>query len=215
MSAQPPGFWDWLRQLARIRPPDSYATPFWPVTAWFGVLILLTNVAIYELVRADGAAAWVWVANSLGGVGMAVALWWYMLRRFREVPLIDRHSLIVATGCVFLYFPLMAAYVPLSLVVPARAGLDLYPALAATTGLGLFTLGSTNWSRFFPLGLLMMGLIPVLARWPEEAPLVFGGYLPAVMWYWTYFGVRDARRARRNRQSASVGPPSGISTSEP
>jgi hypothetical protein len=51
--------------------------------------------------------------------------------------------------------------------------LGMYPALAACSGLGLFTPGSTNWSRFFPLG-----LAAILACWPELAPLLYGAASP-------------------------------------
>jgi hypothetical protein len=207
VTARPPGFWDWLRQLSRIRPPDSYATPFWPVTAWFGVLILLTNVATYGLVWADGPAAGVWAANALGGVVQFGVLWWYMLRRFRLVPLIDRHSFILAVGCTFLYFPLTAAYVPLSWSASARDGLGVFPAFAGITALGLFTVGSTNWSRFFPIGFGMMCLIPFLARWPNEAPLLYGTALASALWYWSYFSAFAFHRTSADRDDLGPRPP--------
>jgi len=204
VSAQPPGFWDWLRQLSRIRPAETYVNTFWPVTAWFGLIYLVTKVGIYALVRSDAAAAWVWVATLLEGAMQFVVLWWYMFRRFRLLTATDRHSLVIAVGGVLLYIPLMVAFVPLSLSQPARDGLGLFPPYAALAGFGLFILGSTHWSRFFLFGSLVIALVPVFARWPEESPLVFGVTLAAVMWYWSY---ASGRQGHRNRQADTSSPP--------
>lgn len=184
VTAQLPGFWDWLRQLARTR-PEAGQHYSWQVTVWFGLLILVANAAIYGVVQADVSAVWVWVANFVAGVTMCVVLWWYMLRKFRELPLTERHSLIIAVGNILCYFAVTVAYVPLWHRAPASSALGMYPALAATSGLGLFTLGSTNWSRFFPVGVGMIALVPILAWWPDVAPLVYGTTTAAVMWYWS------------------------------
>lgn len=185
VEARPPGVWDWLRQLARTRPePNEHYS--WPVTVWFGAILLAVNVAVYWLVRNGGPAAGVWAASAGGTAGMAAVLWWYMLRKFRQLPPTERHSLIIAAGSIAAYLALTVAYVPLARSVPARETVGMYPALAAVCGLGLFVLGSTNWSLFFPVGLCVVALAPVLARWPEASPLVFGVAIAAVMWGWSY-----------------------------
>jgi hypothetical protein len=177
--------WDWLRQLARTRPaPNTHYA--WPVTVWFGILTLAFSGTVYGLVRTDGSAAAVWAANVASAVGMAVVLWWYMLRKFRQLPPTERHSLIIAAGTIAVHVALTVAYVPLSRTAPARDALAMYPALTAVCGLGLFVLGSTNWSRFIPVGLGIIFLTPVIAWWPDEAPLVYGCSIAAVMWYWSY-----------------------------
>jgi serine/threonine-protein kinase len=183
VQARPPGFWDWLRQLARTRPEpnENYS---WPVVFWFGAIVLAANIAIFAMVRLDVPALGVWLANGLCAVGMAFVLWWYMLRRFRQLPVTERHSLINATGQILLYLPLLIAYVPFSSTAPAREALAIYPPLAALGGLGIFMLGSTNWSRFFPIGIGMMALVPVLNWYPESSPLVFGAVTAVIMWYW-------------------------------
>ena len=185
VEARPPGVWDWLRQLARTRPEpnEHYA---WPVTVWFGAIFLATNAAVYAVVRADGPAAGVWVASAGSMVGMAVVLCWYMLPNFRQLPPTERHSLIIATGAIAAYLALAAAHVPLTLSAPAHEAMGMYPALAAVCGVGLFVLGSTNWSRFFPVGLGVIALAPILAHWPGTSPLVFGVAMAAVMWGWSY-----------------------------
>ncbi len=194
VTARPPGFFDWLRQLARTR-PEPHPHYSWQVTAWFGVLVLLASVGVYLLARSGGAAIGVWAANGGCAVAMLAVLWWFMVRRFRELPPTERHSLIIAAGHVVVYLAVTAAYVPFSFTHSATSALGMYPALAACSGLGLFTLGSTNWSRFFPLGLACILAAPLLAFWPDVAPLVYGVGLAAVMWYWAFtkkvtFGVR-------------------------
>ncbi len=185
VAARPPGFWDWLRQLARTR-PEPHPRYSWEVTVWFGAISLVANALVYWMVRTDAPAAGIWAVNGAAAVGFATVLWWCMLRRFRQLPVTERHSLIIAVGHIVVYFPLMVAFVPLSLSVPARAGLGIYPPLAVFSGFGFFILGSTNWSRFFPIGLLTMGLVPVMTRWPESSPLVFGIATALVVWYWSY-----------------------------
>ncbi len=194
VNARPPGFWDWLRQLARTR-PEPHPRYSWQVTVWFGAVSLLAGVLIYWMVQADVPAAGIWAVNLGAAFCFGTVLWWYMLRRFRQLPVTERHSLIIAVGHIVVYFPLMTAFVPLSLSVPARVGLGMYPPLAAFSGFGFFILGSTNWSRFFPIGILTMGLVPIMTRWPDYSPLVFGGATAAVVWYWSYakkdgFGYR-------------------------
>jgi hypothetical protein len=157
--------------------------------------VLLTNVAIYLLTQFGGAAGWVWVVNGGCAAAMVFVLWWYMVRRFRELCVTERHSLIIAVGNVVAYLAITAAYVPLSFAEPATAALGMYPAMAVGSGLGLFVLGSTNWSRFFPLGLAGIAAAPLLAFWPDLAPLLYGVGIAAVMWFWAYtkkvwFGVR-------------------------
>jgi hypothetical protein len=194
VTARPPGFLDWVRQLARTR-PEPHPHYSWQVTAWMGVLVLLTSAGVYLLARFGGLAIGVWAANVGCSVAMATVLWWYMVRRFRELPPTERHSLIIAAGHVVVYLAVTAAYVPFSFTAPATSALGMYPALAACSGLGLFTLGSTNWSRFFPFGLAAILAAPLLAFWPDVAPLVYGVGIAAVMWYWAFtkkvtFGVR-------------------------
>jgi len=114
-----------------------------------------------------------------------------MMRRFRRLPTTERHSLVIGVGNkIFVYFPLMVAYVPFSLTVPARDAMALYAPLSALTGLSFFILGSTHWSRFFLIGLGMMWLVPVMTRWPEESPLVYGSTLALVMWYWASTAIK-------------------------
>lgn len=189
VTARPPGFWDWLRQLARTR-PEPNADYSWPVTVWFGAIVLAMHTTVYALVRTGGSAAAVWAVNASISVGMSAILWWYMLRKFRRLPATERHSLIIAAGTIAVYLALTFAYVPLSTEAPAREALGMYPALAAVCGLGLFVLGSTNWSRFFPIGLGVIALAPALARWPEISPLLFGGVTAAVLWYWSFVKKR-------------------------
>jgi hypothetical protein len=148
-------------------------------------LILAASVAIFGMVQLDASAAWVWVANVACGGGMCFVLWWYMLRRFRQLPVTERHSLIIAVGKILVYLILTAAYVPLSVAATAGQALGMYPGMIVASGLAFFTLGSTNWSRFFPVGIAVMALAPVMVRWPEASPLLYGVTIAVVLWYWS------------------------------
>jgi hypothetical protein len=151
------------------------------------------------MVRGGGSALGVWAANVIASGAMAVVLWWYMLRQFRRLPVTERHSLVIAVGKILAYFPLMVAYVPFSSAVPARDAMGLYPPLCALSGLSFFILGSTNWSRFFLVGLAVTALTPVMVWWPEESPLVYGGSLALVMWYWAI--VKEGSFSRKSVES--------------
>jgi serine/threonine-protein kinase len=185
VSAHLPGFWDWLGQMLRTR-PDPNLRYSWEVTAAFGAIVLAMNAALFEMARKEAPALGVWGVNLLGGLALGLVLWWYMLRRFRHLPVTERHSLIIAAGHILVMLILTLTYVPLSPDASARTVLAMYPALAGVSGLGLFVLGSTNWSRFFLLGLAVMALIPLLAWQPDWSPLIYGGVIGAVMWYWAW-----------------------------
>ena len=184
-AARPPGFWDWLRQLARTK-PEELANAAWPATAWLGLLILLTNIGVYALVKAERPAIWVWASNISMGLAQYGVLWWYMLRRFRSVAAVDRHSLVTAAGAIGVYNPIMAIYVPFSGTEPAATVLPMYPPMLAICGLCFFILGSTFWSRFFPIGLGLMAASPLLTLRPDLSPLLYGGLVAGVLWYWSW-----------------------------
>ncbi|MFO0798260.1 MAG: serine/threonine-protein kinase [Gemmataceae bacterium] len=183
--ARPPGFWDWLRQLARTR-PDPHPHYSWPVTAWFGVVTLVVNAAVVGLIEADRTAAVVWVVHMAAAVVLSLILWWYMLRRFRQLPPTERHSLIIGFGGIVGLVAMTVGYVPLSTEVHARVILMTYPTQLIVAGMGMFVLGSTNWSRFFPIGIAVLALIPFAIWYPESGPYLYGIAAAAVMWYWTY-----------------------------
>lgn len=202
VRASPPGFWDWLRQLARVR-PESSESDNWAVTVWFGTVFLLANVAVYALVRCDGPAAGLWAVHGGGALALMAVLWWYMLRQFRSLPVHERHSLVLAFGHAFAYFPVLLAFVPFSLSVPAREALGMYPPMTALSGVSVFALGSTNRSQFLPLGLGILCLIPAIVRWPEAAPLVYGTALAAVMWFWAALDGHNFWRGRSKQPAAT------------
>jgi hypothetical protein len=112
--------------------------------------------------------------------------WWYQVRRLRWLPELERHSVMTGVGHMLGTISLALAFVPWSDAAPAREALGLYPALAGITGIQLFVLAPTHWSRFYLMGLGMLALVPVMARWPDAAPLLYGGTLAACLWYWAY-----------------------------
>jgi serine/threonine-protein kinase len=185
VSAHLPGFWDWLGQLLRTQPEPNIAYS-WRVSVWFGAVGLVAHTTIFILTRFNAPALFVWLALSLAVAGMAFVLWWYMLRKFRQLPTTEKHSLVIACGLLTTHLTLAAAFVPFSLNASAVTALGLYPTLTAVSGLGLFILGSTNWSRFFPIGLAIMASVPVLTAWPASGPLLYGILVATIMWYWSY-----------------------------
>jgi serine/threonine-protein kinase len=189
VKAQPPGLWDWLRQVAYAQ-PERGVRYSWEVAVWFGLIFLVWSGAVFGLVHGGGSAAHLWLVA--GGVAVAcwAVLWWYMLRRFSHLPQTERHSVVLATGNIAGYLAITVSYVPFSFTAPAEAVLGMYPAMAALTGLGLFMLGSTNWSVFFPIGAGVIALAPVMAWWPGASPLVFGVAVASVMWFWGWYKYR-------------------------
>ena len=183
--ARPPGFWDWVRQLARTR-PDPHPHYSWPVTAWFGVVTMVVNGAVIGLIRGDATAVAVWVVHIAAAVVLSLILWWYMLRRFRQLPPTERHSLIIGFGGIVGLVAMTLGYVPLSTEVHARVILTTYPSQLIVAGMGLFILGSTNWSRFFPIAAAVFALVPFAVWYPDAGPYLYGFMAAAVMWYWTY-----------------------------
>jgi serine/threonine-protein kinase len=185
VSAQPPGFWDWLALMLRTRPEPNLKYS-WRASIVGGAVILLTHVAIFGLIQANGPALGVWGIHLLNTAVVGFVFWLFMLRRFRDVPVTERHSLVIASGVMLATLGLLAAYVPLALSGSARTALPMYPGLCAVSGVGLFILGSTNWARFFPIGLGMIALAPVMAWWPEASPLMYAVLFSGILWYWSY-----------------------------
>jgi serine/threonine-protein kinase len=186
VSARPPGFWDWLRQVWKTRPEPSphYA---WQMLLWTGVVCLLMHGAVFAFAAGGGSAAGVWAVNLGGWVAILAFLWYYLARRFRHLKVAERYAMMTAVGHCLGHLGLFLALVPLSAAVPAADTLGLYPPLAALGGLTLFVNGATYWSRFLPIGLGLMVAAPVvMAEWPAAAPLVYGVVYAGVLWYWSY-----------------------------
>jgi serine/threonine-protein kinase len=183
VSARAPGLFDWLKQLWRAQPQPSYS---WEALVWLGAILLFTFSAMYGVVRADGRLVWVWALFVFCWIGVGVTLWWYMARRFRRLPPSERHSMMIAVGYAVSSVALTFAVVPLDLSASARECLIAFPALLVLEGLSFFVVGSTHWSRFFPIGLGMMALAPVAAVWPEASPLIYAISSAACLWFWAY-----------------------------
>lgn len=186
VTARPPGFWDWVRQLAKTRPepnPD-YA---WQALAVFGVVCLLLHGGVYALTVGGGSAVAVWAVNLAACLTVLTTTWYYLARRFRRLMPAERYAMMTAVGHSVGHFGLLAAFVPPSDATPAVDTLQIYPALAVLSGFTLFVNGATYWSRFLPIGLVLMTMVPVAsARWPHLAPLIYAVVFTPVQWYWMY-----------------------------
>jgi len=183
ITACAPGMWDWLRQVMRTRPrqaPD-YS---WPTLVVYGGITLLVHTAIFVVVQWEGAAAWVWAILLTGLLSVCLSLS-RQFRRFRWLPGIERHSVMVALGVHLATLSLAIVLVPWA-NAPAREALRLYPSLACVAGLGLFAHGAMHWSRLYLMGLGVIALAPILAHWPNAAPLTYGAVLTLCFWSWAY-----------------------------
>jgi hypothetical protein len=186
VTARPPGFWDWVRQVWKISPEPSLNYR-WDALAWMGAVCLAMHAGTFALAATGGSAAGVWAVNVSGWAVVLVIIWHYLARRFRHLMASERYAMMTAVGHSIGHAGLFLALVPLSAAVPAADTLALYPPLAALSGLTLFVNGATYWSRFLPIGLVLMLAMPVvLARWPSASPLVHAVVYTVVLWYWAY-----------------------------
>jgi len=184
VTARMPGAWDLLRQVMQTRPrraPDHA----WPALWYVGGITLLMHSVIFGLVHLGGSAAGVW------GILLAgwVSEWLVMSRRIRTYRWLTeprRHSVMVHLGIHLASVSLAVALVPWATDAPAREALRLYPPLACVGGIGLFVHGAIHWSRLYLMGLGVIALAPILARWPETAPLVYGAAVSLCLWSWAY-----------------------------
>jgi serine/threonine-protein kinase len=184
VSVRPPGMLNWLRQIWRTTPPRT--TYLWQFQVWVGLVTLATHGASFALILLDGRAWWLWLILVVRVGGLAE-----VIHRYRTFPLRlpgprMRHSLIASMGLTLAEVSLALAYVPFSISAPARAAMGFYPPLAVVCGLAYLIVGSTTWGRLLAVGLVLIALAPVLAEWPEGAPLLFGAVAGAAALWWAY-----------------------------
>ncbi len=207
VSAQPPGVWDWLVQAMRTRPQPSPEYT-WPAPIWLGGLLFAQHLAIFALVEATQPVWLLWTVLLAGWLGLVLVVWFLLLRRFRLVPLTERHTIILSIGHLTAQVVLFLTVGPLSLQGSCREVLPLYPPLTIVSGLCFFILGSTNWGRFLPIGLLVMWLALVMVVWPETGPALFAAVVPFLLiWWglakWWYFvRCRETAPLRTERTSS-------------
>jgi serine/threonine-protein kinase len=185
VSARPPGMGDWLRRLWQNTPPPSNYS--WQVLTWLGSLSVLTQSIICAAVLLNGNALWVWAAVAVR-LGISTEVYRrYRIRRFRELEPRERHGLILGLGLIAAEATVCLVYLPYSISASAQETLGVYPPTAVICGLVYFIAGSTYWGRLLAVGLGLMALAPVLAAFPEWAPLLFGVVAgPAAAWWWAY-----------------------------
>jgi eukaryotic-like serine/threonine-protein kinase len=186
VTARPPGFWDWVRQVAKTR-PDPHPLYSWAGLVWAGVLILTMHLGVFALVVACRSAAEVWAYN-LVCIAAAVGLTRvYLTRHFRSLPVSARHYVMVAFGHAVGHVVMFACLVPTSPAVSAADTLHLYPPLSVLSGFALFVIGFTYWSRFLLIGVGVLLVVPaVQTLWPVAAPAVHAVVFGGVFFSWAY-----------------------------
>jgi serine/threonine-protein kinase len=177
-----PGFWDWILQTIRNRPEPSTRAS-WAPMVWWGVLIFLQHGAVALLVAMGQLVGPVWVVLLAGWMGMSLVVW-NRVRRFRQVAVSDRHSIVMAIGLLFAQVVLALTLIPLNPDAQGQAVLAYYPPLAVVSGLAYISLVSTHWGRLLPVGLATMFLALVMAHWPESGPGVYAVVGSGVMIWW-------------------------------
>ena len=135
VSAQPPGVWDWLVQAMRMRsqPSPEYT---WPAPLWVGGLVFAQHTTIFALIETTQPVWLLWTVILAGWLGMILVLWFLLLRRFRRVPVSERHSIMVTIGHLMAQVVLLLAVGPLSLTGSCREILPRYPPLTVVSSRG-------------------------------------------------------------------------------
>ena len=180
---QPPGVWDWLVVALRTRPQPSPEYT-WPAPLWMGAILFVQHVAVFAVVLTAQPPVVLWAVLLAGWLGLSLAVWLLLLRRFRHLPATERHSTVLAVGHLAAQVVLFAIVGPLAPGDLSRQVSAVYPPLTVLSGLGFFLLGSTNWGRFFLIGLAMMALALVMAAWPDTGPPLFAVVVPFWLMWW-------------------------------
>jgi len=199
IESRNPGIVDWLNQAMR-QEPEVHIGYAWQVLVWFAGILLTVHSCVGAITAFGGSTGLVWIAHGIASAGMAVVVWWYLVRKFHLLPNTERHSMMVAVGHIVANIALMLAYVPLSFELLASTALGVYPPLFVTSGYGLFVIGTTHWGRFYLFGVAVFALVPVAAALPQLSPFLYGTTVAAVMLYWAYslkftFGHKATRVA--------------------
>ena len=183
IAVRPPGLREWFaREFTKV-PPD-FPGYVWSVKVWFGIIMLVCQGLVTLAVAVDWPVWVCWLAYLGAWGGSLAALQLTMAQKFTRLPSTEQASVMIAIGLVCAHILLSLSLLPW--IGPASLVLDLYPAVAAMTGLSFFTIGATHWGRFYWYGFGMMLLTPVCALVPVIAPLIYAIGFTLVMWRWAY-----------------------------
>jgi hypothetical protein len=183
VSVQPPGVWDWLVHAMRTRPHLSPEYT-WSAPIWLGGITFAQHAAICAFIHFDQPMWTVFTAFAASWFGLGAAIWFLLLRRFRLVPLTERHSIVVSIANVVAQVVLLFVIVPLNVQAPSREFLPYYPSMFIVSGLCFVVIGTTNWGRFLPIGLIVMGFALAAAAWPNAGPPLYTVVISGLLIWW-------------------------------
>ena len=185
VSVQQPGIWDWLWFELRRNPAVSPRYT-WPALDWTGAIILTVHAAIFGIIRSSLSTVWIWSTCVVGWVALCLVVWYFLARRFRELPSYERQKMMVAIGYLIAHVVLFFSYGPLSVHAPASKMLDWYVPALLGAGLCFFFIGTIHWGRFFLVGLIVMTLTVPMSAYPQWSPLIYGSTVALCLWAWSY-----------------------------
>jgi serine/threonine-protein kinase len=154
----------------------------WPAF-WMTVLnVMALHGSIFLLAWTGQAVCWVWlVVGVFTSVSLGI-LWRCYHLQYSSLTLLEKQSLAINFGFVFVWLTLLAALTPVSPLTPARELLPLlYPALTVVTGCYIYAHGLVARGSYFALGLAHLPLALLLRLVPDWAPLLHAGFVVAYL----------------------------------
>lgn len=173
----------------------------------FGLVIFLSHVAIFVVERTvhDSWAheSWPldpWSAYFLPRSVMFVALL-IMLWRFRHYSILPTKSAERLIWAVWIGYLLALATVNAARLVFGHDHREIYAPSAALAGFGFLIVGAHVWGGGYVVGLMFMIAAPLLAMYPDIAPLAFGALWAGAL---LTFGLHYWHRGRAAQTNASI-----------
>jgi serine/threonine-protein kinase len=165
------------------------------IDCWDAGLNLAENGALFALIRADVAPAWLWAAHLT-----FVAGWWWVFLTYlyRQDPVapVERHLALLWAGVTLAGVTLFALACPPWGDHRAADLLAYYPPWTVVNGLGFLVVGRLYWGRYYLVGLAHF-LVALLLPWClGRAPLVYGVFVAVCMVASALDHRRDARQAQ-------------------
>jgi serine/threonine protein kinase len=155
----------------------------------FGLVILLSHVAIFAMARAfrDPLVVY-WLPRSVMFAALLVMLW-----RFRHQSILPTNSAERLIWAVWIGYVLALGAVNLVRLILGDEQRESYAWFAILAGLGFLAMGAHIWGGGYVVGLVFMLAAPLLAAYTDFAPLAFGALWAGALWT---FGLYYWRRGR-------------------
>jgi serine/threonine-protein kinase len=140
----------------------------------FAAIVLLTEVAVTWIIHARQPPALLALTQATGVLLIGLVFWWHRPTELVPASAAGRIMWSVWVGYMVACFVLASTYRLVVGQVAVELELNLYPGLAAVTGMAFFVLGSSYWGRCFAFGLAFYGLAFLMTLNLGLAPVEFG-----------------------------------------